>query len=126
MAHRLRSKVKAAEAGEALAPVSLVECRRDLHAPSLPTALERRQAAQRAAERHQGVVERAAIVFRGKPALVQVVNLSKGGLTIVAPISPEAGERLSLVVAGEPPRLASVKWVKGKRIGCAWVNAGCG
>jgi hypothetical protein len=120
MAHRLRSKVKAAEAGEALAPVSLVECRRDLHAPPLPTPLERRQAAQRAAERHQGVIERAAIVYRGKPALVQVVNLSKGGLTIESALSPAPAETIGVALAGEPPRSATVRWVRKGRIGLAF------
>jgi hypothetical protein len=120
MAHRLRSKVKAAEAGEVLAPVSLVECRRDLHAPSLPTPLERRRAAQRAAERHQGVVERAAIVFRGKPALVQVVNLSKGGLTIESALTPAPAETIGIALAGEPPRVATVRWVRKGRIGLAF------
>ncbi|MEA2998609.1 MAG: hypothetical protein QOK17_442 [Sphingomonadales bacterium] len=120
MAHRLRSKVKAAEAGEALAPVSLVECRRDLHAPPLPTPLERRRAAQRTAERHQGLIERAAIVFRGKPALVQVVNLSRGGLTIESALTPAPGETIGVALAGEPPRPAAVRWVRKGRIGLAF------
>src|SRR3954467_5833672 len=40
MAHRLRSKVKAAEEGEALPPSSLVDCRRNPHGGELPETLE--------------------------------------------------------------------------------------
>src|SRR3954451_21933301 len=89
MAHRLRAKVKAAEAGEALAPSSLVECRRDPYAGARPETLERRRARQRGSDRHAGLVERAALVFRGKPALVQVANVSKGGVTLACALSPE-------------------------------------
>jgi hypothetical protein len=119
MAHRLRSKVKAAEAGEALAPVSLVECRRDPHGPAAPSAAERRRAAQRRSERHQGLVERAAILFRGKPALVEVVNASEGGITIATALQPEAGERLGVAVEGQPPRTGIVRWVRRGRVGIA-------
>ena len=120
MPHRLRSKVRAAEAGEALAPVSLVECRRDPHGPSADAAAERRRAAQRRSERHQGLVERAAILFRGKPALVEVVNASEGGITIATALQPEAGEQLGVAVEGQPPRTGIVRWVRRGRVGIAF------
>ncbi|HMC91431.1 MAG TPA: PilZ domain-containing protein [Allosphingosinicella sp.] len=119
MAHRLRSKVKAAEAGAELAPVSLVE-RRDPHAGPAETAAERRRAAQRRSERHQGVVERAAIQFRGKPALVQVVNASEGGITIETALRPEPGETLGVALEGQPPRTGIVRWVRGGQVGIAF------
>jgi hypothetical protein len=120
MAHRLRSKVKAAEAGEALAPVSLVECRRDPHAAAPPTEAERRQAAQRQSDRHHGVVERAAIVYRGKPALVRVVNASSGGITIETAVRPDVGEPLSIALEGHPPRVGEVRWLRRGQVGIAF------
>jgi hypothetical protein len=119
MAHRLRTKVQAAEAGATLAPVSLVECRRDPHAPPAPTEAERRQAAQRGSDRHQGMVERAAIVFRGKPALVRVVNLSAGGITVETAIRPDVGEPLSVALEGHAPRVGEVRWVRRGEVGIA-------
>jgi hypothetical protein len=120
MAHRLRSKVKAAEAGEALAPVSLVECRRNPHAPAAETAAERRRAAQRRSDRHHGLVERAAILLRGKPALVEVVNASDGGITIATALQPEPGEPLGVALEGHPPRTGTVRWVRRGRVGIAF------
>ena len=117
MAHRLRSKVMAAEAGEALPPASLAECRRNPHATPLPDPLERRRAAQRGSERHQGLVERAALVLRGKPALVQVVNVSKGGVTLESALSPDVGEPVLIAMEGAPPRGATVRWLRRGRIG---------
>ena len=119
MAHRLRSKVKAAEAGEALAPASLVECRRDPHAPAVATPFDRRQAAQRRSDRHRGQVERAAIVFRGKPALVRVVNASARGITIETSVRPDVGEPLSVALEGHPPRTGEVRWLRRGQIGIA-------
>jgi len=121
MAHRLRSKVKAAEAGAELAPVSLVECRRDPHAAPAETAAERRRAAQRRSDRHQGVVERAAIQFRGKPALVQVVNASAGGITIETALRPEPDETIGIALEGQPPRTGVVRWVRGGQVGIAFL-----
>jgi hypothetical protein len=120
MAHRLRSKLRAAEAGEALAPVSLVECRRDLHAAPAPSVAERRRAAQRRSERHHGLVERAAILFRGKPALVEVVNASQGGITIATALQPEPGESLGVALEGYAPRAGTVRWVRRGRVGIAF------
>jgi hypothetical protein len=123
MAHRVRSKVQAAEAGASLAPASLVECRRNPHAGPLPETLERRQAPQRGSDRHQGVVERAALVFRGKPALVQVANASKGGLTLESALSPDLGELVMVAMEGAEPRAARVRWIRKGRIGLAFVPA---
>ncbi|MBV8687933.1 MAG: hypothetical protein JOZ90_17035 [Alphaproteobacteria bacterium] len=112
MAHRLRSAVRAAEAGEALAPLSLEPCRRDPHAARADAGEPRRRA-----PRHRGVVERAAILYRGKPALVGVANVSRDGVTLQTSLLPEVGERLSVALEGAPIRSGAVRWVRGGRIG---------
>jgi hypothetical protein len=112
MAHRLRSAVRAAEAGEALAPLSLEPCRRDPHAPRPDGG-----AARRRAERHRGLVESAALLYRGKPALVRVANVSKGGVTLETSLMPEVGEIVAVAMEGHPPRGAVVRWVRRGRIG---------
>jgi hypothetical protein len=120
MAHRLRNKVQAAQAGEAVAPVSLAECRRDPHARPTLSPEDRRQAAQRQSERHHGVVERAAIVYRGKPALVRVVNASAGGITVETAVRPDVGEPLSIALEGHPPRVGEVRWLRRGQVGIAF------
>ncbi|HEY0412215.1 MAG TPA: hypothetical protein VGD66_03630 [Allosphingosinicella sp.] len=116
MSHRLRSAIRAAEAGEALPPLSLEPCRRDLHAPA-PEGKADRRAGRRRAERHRGVVESAALLYRGKPALVRVANVSKGGVTLETSLTPQVGEMLSVAMAGHPPRGGIVRWVRRGRIG---------
>jgi PilZ domain len=116
MAHRLRSAIRAAEAGESLAPLSLEPCRRDPHAPP-PEGEDGRARPRRRAERHRGVVVSAAILYRGKPALVRVANVSKGGVTLETSLTPELGERLSVAMEGGAPRSGAVRWVRGGRIG---------
>jgi len=116
MAHRLRSAIRAAEAGEELAPLSLEPCRRDPHAPP-PEGEDGRARPRRRAERHRGVVVSAAILYRGKPALVRVANVSKGGVTLETRLTPDLGERLSVAMEGGPPRAGAVRWVRGGRIG---------
>jgi|GEM_PF-2545577 len=116
MAHRLRSAIRAAEAGEELVPLSLEPCRRDPHAPP-PEGEDGRARPRRRAERHRGVVVSAAILYRGKPALVRVANVSKGGVTLETSLMPELGERLSVAMEGAAPRAGAVRWVRNGRIG---------
>jgi hypothetical protein len=115
MAHRLRSAIRAAEAGEALAPLSLEPCRRDPHAPRPEGGSARRRA-----ERHRGLVETAALLYRGKPALVRVANVSRSGVTLETSLIPEAGERLTVALEGQPPRTGEVRWVRRGRVGVAF------
>lgn len=112
MAHRLRSAVRAAEAGEALAPLSLEPCRRDPHGTRGEGGAPRRRA-----ERHRGLVETAALLYRGKPALVRVANVSAGGVTLETSLVPEIGERLQVALDGRPSRPGAVRWVRRGRIG---------
>jgi gentisate 1,2-dioxygenase len=120
--HRLRSSILAGEGSAAAAiPSSLEACRRQGPQEGAP---ERRSAAQRKADRHRELVERAGILFRGKRGLVRVINVSKGGLTIESSIDPEIGESLSIHLPGaEAPIEAAVRWIKRGRIGLA-VEAG--
>jgi hypothetical protein len=119
--HSLRSSIRARQAGAPARPLSLEERRREalVAEPSDLLNGERRTGAQRRAERHRGVVERAAILYRGKRAMVAVANLSKGGVTIETGLTPEIGEALLLELPGKEPAEARVRWVKPGRVGLA-------
>jgi len=119
--HSLRSSIRAREAGAPARPLSLEERRREASADE-DAALakgERRTGAQRRAERHRGIVERAAILYRGKKAMVAVANVSKGGVTIETGLTPEVGETLLLELPGKAPAEARVRWLKPGRVGLA-------
>ena len=119
--HNLRSSIRAREAGAPARPLSLEERRAEAlaaEAEALPKG-ERRTGAQRRAERHRGVVERAAILYRGKKAMVAVANVSKGGVTIETGLTPEVGETLLLELPGREPAEARVRWIKPGRVGLA-------
>ena len=119
--HSLRSSLRAREDGAPARPLSLDERRRE--APAAEAAVlpkgERRTRAQRSAERHRGIVERAAILYRGKRAMVAVANVSKGGVTIETGLTPDVGESLLLELPGKEPAQARVRWVKPGRVGLA-------
>ena len=72
--------------------------------------------------RHKGIVERAAILYRGKRAMVAVANVSKGGVTIETGLSPEVGEPVLLELPGKDPAEAKVRWVKPGRVGLALIG----
>jgi hypothetical protein len=116
--HRLRSSILAGEGATAAAvPSSLEACRRQGPQEGVP---ERRTAAQRKADRHRELVDKAGILFRGKRALVRVINVSKGGLTIETAIEPDLGESLFIQLPdAEAPVEAAVRWIKRGRIGLA-------
>ena len=121
--HSLRSSIRAREAGAPARPLSLEERRREaLEAETVPPKGERRTGAQRRAERHRGIVERAAILYRGKKAMVAVANLSKGGVTIETGLTPEIGETLLLELPGKAPAEARVRWLKPGRVGLALIG----
>jgi hypothetical protein len=122
--HRLRSSLRAREEGAPARPLSLDERRREAPAArpdELPYG-ERRVATDRRAARHRGVIERAVIVYRGKRALVAVVNVSKGGVTIETRLTPEAGETLLLKLPGKDAAEAEVRWTKAGQVGLALAN----
>jgi hypothetical protein len=121
--HSLRSSIRAREAGVPARPLSLEERRREAAEASeaAPAKGERRTGAQRRVERHKGIVERAAILYRGKRAMVAVANVSKGGVTIETGLSPEVGEPVLLELPGKDPAAATVRWVKPGRVGLALI-----
>jgi hypothetical protein len=122
--HSLRSSIRAREAGAPARPLSLEERRREAlaaEAETLPKG-DRRTGAQRRADRHRGIVERAAILYRGKKAMVAVANVSKGGVTIETGLTPEIGESLLLELPGKAPAEARVRWVKPGRVGLAVIG----
>jgi hypothetical protein len=122
--HSLRSSLRARDAGAPARPLSLEERRREAPAPEaadLPKG-ERRTGTQRRTERHRGIVERAAILYRGKRAMVAVANVSKGGVTIETALTPDVGEMLLLELPGKEPAAARVRWVKPGRVGLAVVD----
>jgi hypothetical protein len=122
--HSLRSSIRAREAGAPARPLSLEERRREAPAaePSDLPKGERRTGAQRRADRHRGIVERASILYRGKRAMVAVANLSKGGVTIETSLTPDIGETLMLELPGKEPAEARVRWVKPGRVGLALIG----
>ena len=119
--HSLRSSMRAREAGAPARPLSLDERRREAvtAAPAELPKGERRTAAQRRSDRHRGVVEQAAILYRGKRAMVPVANVSEGGVTLETGLLPDLGETVLIELGGRPPVEAVVRWVKKGRIGLA-------
>jgi hypothetical protein len=117
MVHRLRSSISAGEgSGAWQAGVSNEPCRRR-DAAETPADGERRSGADRRAERQRGIVERAALVFRGKTSLVPVTNSSKGGVTIETALPLEVGDSVSIAIPGQAPSTATVRWVRDGRVG---------
>lgn len=116
--HRLRSTVKAVEAGATLPPLSArEECRRSpVQDGSAPTG-DRRKAPQRRVSRHRGLLERAAVTYRGKKALVGIVNLSRGGATIETRIAAEVGDSLTIELPGTGGAPATVRWTHRGLVG---------
>ena len=77
----------------------------------------KRRANQRQEIRFDGVVKRAAIIFRHRKSLVRVVNISNSGVMIESGIGPKIGEVIGLEFEGFDQLDAVVRWVKKGRIG---------
>jgi hypothetical protein len=117
MAHSLRSSIHNGEGAAAWQPdVSTEPCRRQSAAETPPES-ERRAGEDRRAERQRGIVERAALVFRGRTSLVPVANSSRSGLTIETNLVPEIGETVRIAMSGQPPLKGVVRWVLDGRVG---------
>ena len=72
---------------------------------------------RRSEPRHEGLVDRAVIHFRGEPHLVPVLNISSRGTMIESDIAPRLGETV-LVEFPECSRIhAFVRWQRDGRIG---------
>jgi hypothetical protein len=117
--HSLRSSLRAREAGAAARPLSLEERRREAAGAESgpPSENEARQGSRRRQPRHRATVEQAAILYRGKKAMMPVANVSESGLTLDTGLVPEIGETLLVELAGRPPAEAKVVWVKKGRVG---------
>ena len=117
MVHRLRSSISAGEGSGDWQPEVSTEPGRRKGKAEAPAEGERRKGSERRAERKRGLVERAALVFRGKTSLVPVANSSKGGVTIETALQPEIGELLQIAIPGHAPVEAVVRWVRRGRVG---------
>jgi len=72
---------------------------------------------RRSEPRHEGLVDRAIIYFRGTPTMVPVLNISSRGTMIESDIAPRLGETV-LVEFPECSRIhAFVRWQRDGRIG---------
>ncbi len=72
---------------------------------------------QRSEERHEGLVDRAVLVFRGQDYIVPVINISSRGLMVECDILPRIGENVVIRFDGCSPIQAFVRWLKDGRLG---------
>ncbi len=76
-----------------------------------------RQAEQRAEPRHEDLVDRAVIFFRGQEHLVPVVNISARGTMIECDILPRIGEAVLIQFENCCRIHGFVRWVRDGRVG---------
>ena len=72
---------------------------------------------QRCEDRHDDVVERAIITFRGQEYLVPVVNISSRGTMIECDILPRIGEAIVIQFDHCSRIHGFVRWVRDGRLG---------
>lgn len=84
---------------------------------ALVTRTAPRMVDQRSEPRHEGLIERATLHFRGGEHCVRVVNLSTRGTMIEADIAPRLGESVVIRFDGYSPMHAFVRWIRDGRIG---------
>jgi hypothetical protein len=72
---------------------------------------------QRSEPRHQDLVDRAVIVFRGQDHLVPVVNISSRGTMIESDIVPRIGETVLIQFENCCRIHGFVRWVRDGRVG---------
>jgi PilZ domain len=77
---------------------------------------------KRSEPRFEGLVERAALTFRGADHIVPVINISSRGTMIESALEPRLGESVSIRFEGCSPIYAFVRWIREGRIG---LNFGC-
>ncbi len=76
-----------------------------------------RTADQRGEERHEGVVDRAVITFRGQEYLVPVANISARGTMIECGIMPRIGEAVIIQFENCTKIHGFVRWVRDGKLG---------
>jgi len=84
--------------------------------------LDSAAAEQRTEPRYEGLVERAALAFRGADHIVPVINISTRGTMIESALQPRLGESVTIRFEGCSRIYAFVRWVRDGRIG---LNFGC-
>lgn len=72
---------------------------------------------QRSEPRHEELVERAIIFFRGQDYLVPVLNISSRGTMIESDILPRIGEAVVIQFENCTKIHAFVRWVREGRVG---------
>lgn len=91
--------------------------RRSGLAAQLITRVQARVVDQRSEERHDDIVDRAAIMFRGQEYIVPVVNISSRGTMIECDILPRIGETIVVQFQDCTRIHAFVRWVRDGRLG---------
>ena len=84
----------------------------DLVARTQPRLVE-----QRSEPRHDDVVQRAVITFRGQEYLVPVVNISSRGTMVESEIMPRIGESISIQFEHCTRMQAFVRWIRDGHLG---------
>lgn len=86
-------------------------------AGDLVPRMQRRLIDQRSEDRHSGVVERAAIMFRNQEYIVPVINISSRGTMIECDIMPRIGETIVIRFEECSPIHGFVRWVRDGKLG---------
>lgn len=86
-------------------------------AGDLVPRMQRRLIDQRSEDRHSGVVERAAIMFRDQEYIVPVINISSRGTMIECDIIPRIGETIVIRFEECSPIHGFVRWVRDGKLG---------
>src|SRR4051812_6760540 len=81
---------------------------------------EKRAGDQRSAARDETLVDCSTLFFRGGVRLVPVVNIPSRGAMIVCAREARIGESVIIRFEGCSPIYASVRWVRGGRVGLAF------
>ncbi|HEX8401506.1 MAG TPA: hypothetical protein VF628_07335 [Allosphingosinicella sp.] len=81
---------------------------------------EPRSAEQRCEPRHEGVVERAILVFRGQDHLVPIVNISSRGTMIQSDLVPRIGEAVTLQFENGVRVQSDIRWVRDGHVGLSF------
>lgn len=104
LARRAPKRKAAAEDGPSLAALAIPRT-------------ETRTSNQRSEDRHLNLAERAEVRFRNRKYDVGVVNVSRHGAMIEAPIEPRIGEKMQIRFEGLNRTDCTVRWIRGGRMG---------
>jgi hypothetical protein len=77
----------------------------------------RRMFDERSEARSRAESQTAALSFRGRRHVVRLLNVSRSGAMISAPLIPHIGEEVTVQLLGRGPVTAQVRWVRDGKIG---------